>query len=312
LVVNDAKIAAVIVLGPGAQELARLEDSLDALRCCAPEISPVIVLNDGNDSAAVTAALKKHGCAGRDFPNPRAGQGSFWLGRMTYGLACVYRHLQQEHPNHHVLRLDSDALVVRPFVARLLAQLARREDVGLVGSVGLVCPALGNATWHDWRTRVFRMSKAFSRWDQKPFLKCNLFGAAAAMRALILKAAKNNYAWGYQANGGAYLLTAEAMRRMTSLPEFNHDGLLTNDWMTEDVFYAIAVYAVGLKILEEQNPGDVFGTCWKGLMGHTLDEVWTRGNAVIHSLKDHGPFTEQASRSFFAQHRSRPASAASV
>src|SRR4051812_48971649 len=109
--ISKSKIAAVVVLGPGKEELDRLDDILGALRCYAPEISPVVVLNDGNNPSAIADALRRNQAQGFEFPNPRAGRGSFWLGRMTFGLACVYRLVSKKFPGHHILRLDSDALI---------------------------------------------------------------------------------------------------------------------------------------------------------------------------------------------------------
>jgi hypothetical protein len=41
-------------------------------------------------------------------------------------------------------------------------------------------------------------------------------------------------------------------------------------------------------------------------MGHTLDEVWARENAVLHSVKDHGPFKESENREYFRRRRPAP------
>jgi hypothetical protein len=307
-------IVALVVTGPGSKELERLEDMLDSIRTFAPEITETLVLNDGNDPKAIGAALNRHGLRGSEFTNPRAGKGHFGMGRMIYGLLAAYAHVRENFPGHHVLRMDSDALIIRPFFKRLMQLVASNSDAGIVGSPDLRCPAKGERLTPavtNWHTRIYRLGKQLSRWDEWPYLRVNLFGANAAMRRIVEMAMEAGYRYGYHAQGGAYLLTAEANRRFAELPPLTNVRMTTQDCLSEDVFFAIAIHAVKLKILPQRLPGDIFASVWNGLMGETLEEVDARSNAIIHSLKDYGPFQEVTTRQYFRERRVAPVSSLS-
>jgi hypothetical protein len=304
-------IVALVVTGPGSLELERLDDMLDSIRTFAPEIAATLVLNDGNDPAAITVALNRHGLRGSPFANPRAGKGHFGMGRMIYGLLAAYAHIRENYPRHHVLRLDSDALIIRPFFEQLTQLMASSCEAGIIGSPDLRSPAKGERLTPavtNWHTRTYRLGKLVSRWDKWPYLRINLLGANAAMRKVVQMALENGYSYGHHAQGGAYLLTAEANRRFGELPALADTRMTTQDCLSEDVFFAIAVHAVKLKILPQKQPGDVFASVWNGLMGETLEEVEARSNAIIHSLKDYGPFNEVTTRQYFRERRLAPAS----
>jgi hypothetical protein len=321
-------IAAVIPIGPSARDQERIDDLLHALAHHGPATGPVIISNDGADGAALLARLHSHRLEGHVLPNPRAGRGPYWMGRLTAGLGNAYAYLRQHYPQHHVLKIDSDALVIRSFHSRLAALVSSHPSVGLIGSdnlhylpvmfkppagAGGDSPADGQQSRDSadsetfdatlWHRTTYRMSKPVARWTEPPFLRQNLFGATGAMRHLLLLALANGYEWGRHANGGSYLLTAEANRRLGTLPGFAHPGVIANDWVTEDVFFGIAVYAAGLLLLPQQEPGDVIASCWKGLVGDNLDAVMARDNCIIHSVKDWGHFKETTTREYFRARR---------
>ena len=123
------------------------------------------------------------------------------------------------------------------------------------------------------------------------------------MRGMLKKACEHGYVWGCHANGGAYLMTVEANRRFGDLSAVNDPRCTFTNWVTEDVFYAIAIHAVALQLVPQQSPGDIFASCWQGLAAHSLEEAWDRNNCIVHSLKDFGPFRETESRQFFRKQR---------
>jgi hypothetical protein len=291
----------VVPVGPSATDAARLDDLLAALRHYEPNGGPVILLNDGGNPAVLLGLLARHGIEGDVWDNPRAGRGHAWLGRLTAGLASTYRRIANEMPGRHVLKLDTDALVTGPFAQRLGLVLQTEPRAGLIGSVELTANGRANGSWFE--QRVYRMTKLVSRWDHRPYFRTSFFGPRARMRRLLRQARSHGYRLAYAACGGAYLLTAEALRRMQALAVLRDERLVADDTLTEDIFYSIVVHACGLKVVEQNTAGDVFGVCWKGLPAASLEGVLQRHHAIIHSVKDHGPFTESATREFFRARR---------
>jgi hypothetical protein len=312
------RVATVISIGPSDQDHRRMDDLLDALAHFGVT-GPIIINNDGAKPAALEELLRKYRLSGHVVANPRAGIGNHWMGRLTVGVGNGFSYVRRHYPDHHVLKLDTDALILRPYHSRLTALLAAHSDVGLIGSVELQtesaellatpetpAPARGG---FSWSTVMYRRSRRVTRSDRWPFVALNLFGARAALRRLLLRASAHGYAWGDHTNGGAYILTAEANRRIGTLTDLWHPGVIANDWITEDLVFGIAVYAAGLKIVRQQNPGDTIASCWKGLIGRTLDEVWARDNCVVHSVKDYLHFKEEETRAYYRARRLASAAA---
>jgi hypothetical protein len=292
---------AVVPVGPSATDAARLDDLLAALRHYEPNGGPVILLNDGGNAGSLLQLLAQHGLEGDVWDNPRAGRGNAWLGRLTAGLASAYRRIAEDMPGRHVLKLDTDALVTGPFAQRLGLVLHAQSRAGLVGSVELTATGRANSSWFE--QRVYRMTKLVSRWDQRPYFRTSLVGPRARMRRLLRQAQSHGYKLAYAACGGAYLLTAGALQRLRCVEALRDERLVADDTLTEDIFFSIVVHACGLKVVEQNTAGDVFGVCWKGLPATSLDGVLQRHHAIIHSVKDHGPFTESATREFFRARR---------
>ena len=296
------RCAVLVPVGPSPRDAERVEDLFASLQRYEPEVGPVFILNDGGDAEKLVHLAARRGFHAVVLRHPRGGIGNAWMGRLTFGLASAYRHIATQAPRHHVLRLDTDALVVAPFVAGLGELVRASPQAGLIGSVELTADGRRNSGW--FRQRVYRMSRLIARWDCPPYIRMSFTGTNARFRRLIRRAYAHGYVAGYAPCGGAYLLTAEAVQRLAGMPELRDDRLVANDIMTEDIFFSIAVHAVGLKVVEQNSSGDFFGVCWKGLPGHSLEEVAERGHAIIHSVKDHGPFKEAETRAYFRAQRS--------
>jgi hypothetical protein len=298
------KLAVLLPLGPSPTAADRFDDSLNALSVFAPSVGPVVVINDGNSRQALTASFARHGLHGIVLDNPRLPGSSPWRGGLTCGLAHGFAHLRQNFPDHHILRMDDDALVVRPFLEPLARLIASDPRVGLIGSVNLKMIPDASPTTMPWSAEVMGLSRPFVPWPRFPRYRSNLSGVRGALRRLILRARKFGYTWACHANGGAYLVTAPANRAIGQLPELSYPGVISTDEITEDVFFALLVHAAGLRLLPQQSPGDIIASCWQGLIGGPdLSSVWSRENAILHSLKDHHGLTEKRSRDWFRERR---------
>ncbi len=302
---NTSKLAVVIPVGPNPAEPARLADLLESLaRYGEGAIAQVYVVNDGNDPDAIVAAGRACGIAPTVVANPRAGIGDGWLGRLTVGLVCAYRLIRSEHPESHVLKLDTDALIIRPFATVLLREFADAPGVGLIGSTGLALPGVVSGNW--WHHRIFKMQRPLTRLPDFPWFRQNLFGYNARLRAHIRRATARGYRFGESVCGGALALRAEAMAALLDLPDMrDHDFLLRTN-LGEDVFLSVLVHECGYTLKVHRLPGELFGVAWQGLPAHDVEGVWARGNAIIHSVKSHGPFTEETTRAFFRATRTAP------
>jgi hypothetical protein len=294
------RISTVIPLGPGTADLERFADLCAAFAAFAPDLGPIYVINDGGDAAALTALLARYRLAGEVFPHPRANLGNPWLGRLTYGIAHTFLRVHALHPEHLILKLDGDALLVRPLLPQLQAILAANPEAGIIGTSDPVGLALPRHSWRKSARLVRRLTRPLDRADTFPWLQQQLVGPRAAMRRLLHRAAAQGYRWGYHIQGGAYLLTPAALRRLAATPEYRDEAMLTYDhWFGEDLYTTVCVIASGLKVVEQNHPGNLIGATWRGLPGADFAAVLARNHALLHSTKDYPPFNEAEIRAHF-------------
>ncbi len=291
----------VVPVGPSAHDVHRCADLLESIRCNEPRAAQVYLAHDGNNEPALARVLAAAGFNGTVVMNPRPAWGVPWLGRLTFGLVCAYRRVLQDFPDHAVCRIDTDALVLRPFAEDAAQLLAGDGRIGMIGSSGLT--ESGVVAGNGWPRRAYQLSKPVARWDLPPYFRQNLFGANARLRQHVVRATARGYRLGASVCGGAYLIRAETLAAMFALPGLDREaGGCTND-VTEDVFFSILACEAGYRLEIQRLPGDVFGVAWRGLPGRSLPAVWERGNAVIHSVKTHGAFSEDTTREFFREKR---------
>ena len=259
-------------------------------------------LNDGNDPAVLAAIAQRHRLAYRILPHPFAGRGNHWLGRLTAGLVHGMRLIAAERPDDwHVLRMDTDALIVGPWERRLFA-IAQDKRYGLIGS-----NELGNegrqmrGDW--WGTRLYRHSKWISRADHGPGMRV----AWRRSSRILTRTIRTAFAQGGRnirnINGGIYLMPAHALACLNGLPLFQPELCFQINSFTEDVVMGLCVHAAGLKFLLHNNPGDTIASSWQGLAAPTLPALVASGCGLIHSIKDHSPFREEETRAFFRARR---------
>lgn len=297
---HPLKIAVTIPCGPSPTEETGVEDIVAALAAYEPGVGPVWIINDRGNRQNLEAILERHHVAGKVLDHPRAGQGNHWLGRLTFGLLHAMEKIRTETPDHHILKIDTDGLIVGPFVERLGRVLESEPAAGMIGSTDTQNGRDGN--W--WEYRAYKMSRRITRLDGHFWH--SLTGPRAKIRRLILRAVGHGYRYGQSVIGGSYLITAEANRRIGTLDALRDVGVSANDAFGEDIFFGFVVSATGLKIVSREEPGWVFGVRWKGLAGQTLEAVAARDNPIIHSVKDEPPFSEKTTREFFRVRRPAP------
>jgi len=238
-----------------------------------------------HEPRAPAAVLVVDDAPRRDWPagttviaNPRAGRGIGTLGgtcAATFaGLAWAHAH----HPGSWVLRLDTDALVIGPYAARVEERM--RPDDGIIGSCHITC----NGERRDV-SRIGREVRrhalpvwAFARPPRRPHYVAR---AEPRTRAIIRAARRQGYAPGEHciAAGCAItpaLIAAAAARGWLDAPE-----RYIRQRLGDDMLLGAMCRAAGLAL---RDATDIFGIAHVGLPD-TPENLVARGFAVIHSTK---------------------------
>lgn len=295
-----------MAVGPGDLEVRRADDVIESVLHHEPAVDAILLVDDAPHERDLAHQL------GRGRPqlavtsNPRDGAGDgLWGGLaagMLHGYGWLHDHLQPEL----VLKLDTDALVIAPFVRRVASSLAD-PGAGMAGTFSRHCD--GRIREVDrWDFRVRRR-----RFPVRPFregdaadgrlrLKHSLWGSSAVVRRRIAAARRHGYRYGEHCLGGAYAVSGEFLTRMGARGWFG-------DWpawvpldLGEDVCIGVYVRAVGLGCVDANGQGDPFGVEYRELpLG--LTALADAGYAVVHSVKDQAGLSEAEIRTHFADRR---------
>ncbi|HEY0793262.1 MAG TPA: hypothetical protein VGD78_19515 [Chthoniobacterales bacterium] len=291
----------LVSLGPGPRELSRLQDLLDSLSFYqSSNCAGVIVVDDGNHGDNIVKTV--------DFPariivvkNPREGRGWWWEGGLSTGLLAGY-HCASEYDIDYVLKLDTDSLVISPFHEKIMECLGNNKSIGMVGShlqpgrdykecIPIACGR-----------KVSKLFRPLSVWRRPNWhLRSGWAPRARKIRRYYQLALENGYLTGEACEGGGYVMACESLRRFKKAGIFNDPLLLLNS-LTEDVMFSLLVRSCGLDLYDLSGPGKVFRIQLAGLPENPV-MLAVDGCSIIHSLKDHGNWREEQTRSFFRDRR---------
>lgn len=293
----------LVPFGPNPRELARLDDLMDACLCYADHPLHFVIVNDGNDAAAIARLGEVHGVATDVLRNPRAGRGNGWTGGLTVGELDALLWIADHRPCAGVLKLDTDALVINPFATAITELFASDPTIGLAGNFesrnGAGAP---RGPGHSMTATLYWRSKRLSHDREHKKLLLSLWGWRRRIRLLINRACANGYPLGDWCQGGAYALSPEFLRRLSADPAFARPLDFIDVDFCEDVLMAVITYCLHLRILYTVGPSRLFASNWKGLPAPPA-ELAQAGHAIVHSLKDHGDQREDETRAFFAARR---------
>jgi hypothetical protein len=290
----------LIPAGPGATEIARVSDLLEACAAYADLPLSVVIINDGNDAAALQSVAGRR-AATTVLANARKGEGQWWSGGLCTAMVDALLWIARNLPCRGVLRLDSDALVINPFASRIAEVFVRDPVVGMLGNFdsasGLPVPA-----GHIVTTRLYWRSKRVSHDRELKKLIFSFLGWRRRIRLLIHQARLNGYVLGDSCQGGAYALSPEFLRRLAADPRFARPRDFLNNDFCEDLLMTLITYALRLKIEYTSGPSRLFASKWKGLYG-APEELALAGHGIIHSVKDAAGRSEADIRSYFYARR---------
>lgn len=295
-----------MAVGPGDREVDRADDVIESILHHEPGLEAVLLVDDAPHERELATALGQGRPQVAVTNNPRDGAGHGLWGGLAAGMLHGYGWLHQHVQPDMVLKLDTDALVIAPFVDAVASELSDPR-VGMVGTFSQHCD--GRPRELDrWDFRVRRR-----RFPVRPFregdssdgrlrLRHTLAGDAAILRRRIAAARRNGYGYGEHCLGGAYAVPGRFLARMAAKGWYD-------DWRAwvpldigEDVCIGVYVRAVGLACADANRPGQPFGVEYRDLP-LPPPELVDAGYAVVHSIKDQDGLTEPQIRAFFASQR---------
>ena len=283
--------AAVLVpAGPGRAELERALDLLDALACFEPGLRDVVVVDDDRRARGAWPSRVDV------IANPRAGRGIGTLGGTVAGTLAGLARLHRVAPGAWVLRLDADALVIGPVMARVEA--AWRPGDGILGS----CSATCNGEPRDvrgWSREVRRHGRPVWAWRRPPRRPWLVRPADPFVRSVLAQARAAGYAPGEHCVAAGCALSAALVGALAARGWLKRPERWLGARLGDDIVLGAMSRACGLGL---RDCHAVFGVKHVGL-ADTPPRLLERGFAVVHSTKNDPCVDESAIRSFFAAAR---------
>jgi hypothetical protein len=297
----------LIPIGGGSSEIDRLRDLLDSLFHYEPHVSEIVIVDDIMPARKFSELNLAPGCRLVVLPNPRRGTGNGWLGGLAAAVIEGNNWLEKNSRCDFVLKLDTDALVIAPFAAKVIAAFAAKPRAFLLGSSTKTPNRIYDLP-EDFPTApaLVKLQRPLTVWRRTyrlwPRLQCILFRRDRQRRALIQAAVRNGYRLGLHCQGGAYALSRHGLTQIKASGALSDPMLWIWTPCSEDIVMTVSAYACGGTAGDLNGDGEPFGTLAHGLPD-TPERLVERGFSIIHSVKDFEDSKEKETREFFRQRR---------
>ena len=298
--------AVAVAVGPGPRELERLADLAESIVAYAPASRGWLVMVDDAEQprgldrlAALPPSITPI-----SLHHPRHGsKATFVSGKGI--CAAVLQALAWTQANTDarvVLKVDTDSLVIGPFVGRLEERFSEDPALAIVGAYTLT----PNGTPREFTTHDQRLRKlaypAFDWRHPRGWLRRRRRVEARLLRSLVTQARPHGYVFAEHCMGGGYAVGRAFLDAAAAAGQFVDPSRWINADLPEDVMMGLHARALGMTLANSVAPGEIFGVRYLGLPDPP-ERLAANGYAVIHAVKNDPTFAENAIRDFFRQRR---------
>jgi hypothetical protein len=307
--------AALVPVGCGAGEIERTRDLIEGIAGWEPALQRILLLDDSVEDRDLVACIQPpRGIECASILNPRLGHGYGYLGGLCSGVLTGLQWIHRNWRTDFTLKIDTDGLVIAPFVQWL--GKARHQDAasGLFGTVGVT----SNRNFYSFGSELHLVSPLISALESEEFwavrngdlpipfpltspddLRAVQTRDFGLLKPHLRAAIANGYRSLHFCQGGAYVVSRFMTERMQTLGFFNSAGAWTYMPIWEDVALGMYAHAAGFKIRDVSNEGEPFASQWSGL-AFPPEDLIAKGHSVIHSVKDQPDRTEKSIRKLFS------------
>ena len=283
-------------------------DLIDSLCHHEPNLKTLVLLIDDSLRPRHLAAACRPSplCTIHELSNPRRGQGSGWAGGLATGVTHGMRWIAEQTRAPFVVRLDTDALVIGPFVGSVSAAFQRMPNVGMLGSYTRTCQRARRAPANHPIAKIQeKLLRPFAIWKTRSprrSLQISAIGRWRKINQALSMAVAQGYQLGDFVHGGAYAVRSSAIESAMRLGLLDDPLAWVNTQMSEDVVVSILISAAGYRLADLVDDGHPFAVQAVGLPDDP-QKLIDRGFAIIHSLKGDTRLCESEIREFFAAKR---------
>jgi hypothetical protein len=288
------RIAVVMPVGPGAEEVRRCRDTALSLGAWEPDVRWLVLVDDAPAPRDLAAEIDAGGARVVVLPHPLRGHKAGVQDRVAAAVLAGFAWVARETDAGFVMKIDTDALVIAPFAAKLVAGTAD-EAIGLIGSYDRTCNGEPRS-FAPWVGPVKRTGRLVQR------RRIAVGARARRARRYVHEARDRGYIWGEHV-----LACGLAVPRRT-LDALARDGALddpcafTGTNLFDDPVLGLLIRRAGYRLAGHVGDGETFAVAWRGLPD-TPERLLARGYSIIHSVKNDERLSEDEIRAFFQARR---------
>lgn len=300
-----SKFAVAVAVGPKDEELHRTQDLVDSVAAWERRDGWFIMVDDSPTPRDLHRSLRFPGTLKPiALHHPRHGRviiykkGKGICSAVLLALQAAARQTSCDF----VLKLDTDSLVIGPFVDRIVGFFAAHPRVGKIGAYTLT----PNGDARDFSrngNNIRSLHRPTFDWSRPlTSLRQRRDPARRTVRRHVEIAVGNGYQYGEHCLGGGYAISRPLLDAMDAAGFLDDPALWLSIDCPEDVMAGLYTRAAGFEMANCVGEGEVFGVRHKGLP-FDPDELVRRGYAVIHAVKNDPRYPEQQVRDFFRSRR---------
>jgi hypothetical protein len=308
---SNAPFAVAVAVGPGDREVDRLIDLADSIAAHEQGRGWLVMVDDAPVPRALDARVRLPAditAISLHHPRHAAAQVQYKSGKgICSAVLLALGWIQANSDAEHVLKVDTDSLIIGPFRERIAATFATSPKAGVIGAYTHT-PTGSKRDWTMHHAPLRNATRPPFSWRHpvRSLQRRNDPGVRQA-RAIFDAATLNGYVLGEHCMGGGYATNRELLDRMASAGHFDKANVWTSVDLPEDVMLGMHARAVGMGFENAVAPGALFGIRYRGLP-FTLEELVAKDYAVIHAVKNDDRFDEATVRRFFQARRASAAS----
>jgi hypothetical protein len=293
-------VALFIPVGPGPLEIKRLRDLLESIKAVEPALQDLLLIDDASRPRDLDKLAQDKGFQSITvFPGPRRPYFQRGFSSLTSMSLHALSWFVESTTAQALVKMDTDALAIKPFAQRILMFHSQFPEFGIVGDTDRTANGEILRYAHVLYSSVQRRWRWGLRTTVNNFMR-NSF-KTGRQRNLIKKAYANGYTAGELCQGGTYSISRICALKMVDC------GLLTdhNLWCftdlgwSEDILMTAYCYITEMKHCVDQ---DIICSTYKKLR-YPPEELQVLPFALIHSVKDSETQSESRIRGFFKEQR---------
>jgi hypothetical protein len=305
------EIVVITLVGPGVRGYNLFLDLIASLNHFESGLlseSTLLVVNDNKEQLSQMPTHKYGFKAAELIDNPYESKRytPLFYDKIAAGLIRAFKRVAELHDHAFVLKIDTDALVCRPFFDRVSTFLEAHPKAGMVGSFKHDPDGKMRGTEAWWAKHIKRTCGLFPsellrfhRENGIPFRFASV-QRWFRRRALIGRAIRNGWELGDHVLGGACVFSPKVIQALRKEHACTDPFLFEATRVSDDVGISIMTAAMGFELAEFNRNGEVFGV-WYEQPTFLADVLKENGYCFVHSIKSKDQAEEEALRNEMAQ-----------